>query len=141
MKSKKVVLDAPKASPQPKATLPLKAPTIKKPKPQPKATVEPSQKVPTQLPGLELLEEVAKGGSTITILELIVSFSLKKALYANWILITNFQLFIFINDWSVVYPKNLQALMMEFRRITLGEFVLAIKGIANARRFPGRLDA
>ena len=38
-------------------------------------------------------------------------------------MITNLQLFVYINDWNVLYPTNLQAILMEFRRITLGEFI------------------
>ena len=38
-------------------------------------------------------------------------------------MITSLQLFVYMNDWNVIYPKKLQALMKEFRRITLGEFV------------------
>ena len=33
------------------------------------------------------------------------------------------QIYVYINDWNLVYPRDLQALMKEFRRITLGEFV------------------
>ena len=28
-----------------------------------------------------------------------------------------------MNDWNVLYPKGLQALLKEFRRILLGEFI------------------
>ena len=50
-------------------------------------------------------------------------FSLKKALYVNWLLITDLQFYVYINDWNMLYPRDLQALMKELRRITLGEFV------------------
>ena len=70
-----------------------------------------------------MLEKSTQSGATITIIELITCFSLKKALYVNWLLITNLQLFVYINDWNLLYPRFLQALMKEFRRITLGEFV------------------
>ena len=66
-------------------------------------------------------------GTTITIIELVACLSVKKILFANWILITSLQLFVYINDWNVMYPKNLQALMKEFRRITLGEFIDDLK--------------
>ena len=50
-------------------------------------------------------------------------FSLKKALHVNWLLITDLQFFVYINDWNVLYPRDLQVLMKELRRIALGEFV------------------
>ena len=59
----------------------------------------------------------------MTILELVACLSVKQVLFANWILITSLQVFVYINDWNVLYPKNLQALMKELRRITLGEFI------------------
>ena len=70
----------------------------------------------------ELLDTAASGGTTITIIELIACLSVKQVLFANWILITSLQFYVYINDWNVLYPKDLQALMKEFRRITLGEF-------------------
>ena len=50
-------------------------------------------------------------------------FSLKKALHVNWLLITDLQFYVYINDWNVLYTRELQGLMKEFRRIALGEFV------------------
>ena len=50
-------------------------------------------------------------------------FSLKKALHVNWLLLTNLQIYVYINDWNLLYPRNLQGLLKEFRRISLGEFI------------------
>ena len=71
----------------------------------------------------QMLKAAAAAGSAFTILELVACLSVKKILFANWILVTALQVFVYINDWNVIYPKSLQALMKEFRRLLLGEFV------------------
>ena len=71
----------------------------------------------------QLLNAAAAAGTTFTILELIACLSVKQILFANWILVTGLQVFVYMNDWNVLYPKGLQALLKEFRRILLGEFI------------------
>ena len=38
-------------------------------------------------------------------------------------MITTLQFYVYMNDWNVLYPKYIQVLMGELRRITLGEFI------------------
>ena len=56
-------------------------------------------------------------------MQIVSMLSLKKALFASWLLVTNLQFFVYINDWNLLYPRNLQGLLKEFRRLALGEFV------------------
>ena len=55
----------------------------------------------------DLLEQNAKGGATFTTLQIVAMFSLKKALHVNWLLITDLQFYVYINDWNVLYTMKL----------------------------------
>ena len=55
----------------------------------------------------QLIEQSAKSGAAFTSIQIVAMFSLKKALHVNWLLITSLQIYVYINDWNLLYPRNL----------------------------------
>ena len=58
----------------------------------------------------------------ISILQIVLIFSLNKTLTSMWVLLNNLQFFIFIGQWQIRYPKYCQAIFDEMTKIALGQY-------------------
>ena len=58
----------------------------------------------------------------ISILQIVLIFSLNKTLTSMWVLLNNLQFFIFIGQWQIRYPKFIQAIFDEMTKIALGQY-------------------
>ena len=58
----------------------------------------------------------------ISILQLVLIFSLNKTLTSMWVLLNNLQFFIFIGQWQIRYPSYCQTIFDEMTKIALGQY-------------------
>ena len=70
----------------------------------------------------ELASKVAIAGVSYSILEIILCFTLRKALNKMWIFICAIQFIVYIGTWSIQYPEELRFLLYELKRVVNGEF-------------------
>ena len=70
----------------------------------------------------ELAGKVAVAGVTYSIIEIILCFTLGKALNKMWILICAIQFIVYIGTWAITYPEELRLILHESKRVVLGEF-------------------
>ena len=69
------------------------------------------------------VETAAKVGLTFTIIEVALLFIAKKLIFSMWVLILTLQFFVFIALWQIKYPHKVKFMIVEFRRMALGEFM------------------
>lgn len=62
-------------------------------------------------------------GVAASIWEIVILFSLNKALFSMWILIHVLQFYVYMSMWMSQYPAETRFLLMELRKIALGEFM------------------
>ena len=65
---------------------------------------------------------VAGVGGAIAIWQIIMLFSLGKALKSMWILIDALQFLVYISMWTIAYPTLVRITLSELRSAALGEF-------------------
>ena len=74
-----------------------------------------------------MVKTAAAVGITFSIWEIILCFVLNKSLHSMWILINTSQFLVFIGVWQIKFSIRTRAMLAEFKRIYLGEFIDDLK--------------
>ena len=76
-------------------------------------------------------------GGTIMIWQIIMLFLLQKVIFSLWHLINILQFFVYIALWQINYPRLTSVILMELRKIALGEFLEELQIGKNLAEFFG----
>ena len=72
---------------------------------------------------IEAAETAAKVGVAISFWQVILFFSLGKALKSMWSLLNAMQFIIYISLWNIKVEGDLRIVLKELKRIAFGEFI------------------